>query len=1103
MSATRLIGVGTLPAWKFQPPRLAAPLLPRPRLTEQLDQWLGRIPNPASVVLVTAPAGYGKSAALGQWAECSGVGHAWYHADTSDDDPAVLLSGLIQTLRKRLPRGEWTAARLLRRAGSGALSPTDARRIATVLASDIAANVKRPLALIVTGVTATTGGGASVGVLSALVNRAPDGLRLVLETREPPPLRLAHLLTQQRVRGLDSDELLLRDDELPALLQLLGVPADEQYIELLRTLCGGWITGVLLASGAILPSFLAAGAVDAIDAQRVFEYLSAEVIDRLPAPLAEFATEAAVLGYMTAPLCANLLELVDAREELASLDRHLGFLTRVGRRPQEPVYRFQPLLRRALLERLSSGHRGPERRRELHERAGLLFETIGDGEEALRQHIAAGRLDRAVAVIEAHRDLLLREGRGVTLARWVELLPPEECTRHPHLHALLAELRRQSGRLDEAWDTVEQACALILPQAGAEPVAAARALHTRALILYARGHYADARADCERALRLVPPEQDELRSRVTLALVPCVAALEGPARALALLEAAEPECARLGDPWILARMHYQRSHQLMAQGDYLRAEPAASAALHCAQEANAELDAVNARFNLGAIAMHLERFTQAHEHFEVAAAQAEACGYRLGTAYALLNLGTLEIETGLLSRAEESFRRAERMAREMGDMPLLASVIVGQGYALTLSGRAAEAREMLDAALRDAAYAAACDQRIWLDIALGFALLRQGEPERAVAALEEAGSLAAASGADERLAIARLHLAAARLALRDEAAARAALAAALDTAATRDGVSLLHLDTRHLPELWPLLDRLDHPSAPALRALAATGALQDEIRSTRAGDDDVAAARGEMRVFALGEAHVLVGGQRVAHWRTPQARELLIFLLDTGQPVRKDAIVNAFWPEKTTDAADNAFRQVRFRLKQALGRECLVQERGRWRLDGEYAYDVRMYEQLVAEGTRLATGGTLGAAADTLRRAIACYGGDFFDDCYSDWAILRRDELRRGYLTALELLGDTETRLGRDEEAVQRFHRILALDATHERSHRALMLRHQRRGELAQAVQQFARCCNALKRDLNAAPSDETIQLYHAIRTRLDAPSPAPSAEGMPVFARR
>ncbi|HKS70693.1 MAG TPA: BTAD domain-containing putative transcriptional regulator, partial [Ktedonobacterales bacterium] len=457
----------------------------------------------------------------------------------------------------------------------------------------------------------------------------------------------------------------------------------------------------------------------------------------------------------------------------------------------------------------------------------------------------------------------------------------------------------------------------------------------------------------------------------------------------------------------------------------------------------------------------------------------------------------------LLSRAEESFRRAERMAREIGDTHLLASVVVGQGYALTLSGRAAEAREQLDAALRDAAYAGACDQRIWLDIALGFALLRQGEPEHAAAALEEAGSLAATGGADERLAIARLHLAAARLALRDESAARAALAAALDTAATRDGVSLLHLDTRHLPELWPLLDQLDHPAAPALRALVAAGATHDETRATSARDEDAAVARGEMRVFALGEAHVLVGGQRVAHWRTPQARELLIFLLDAGQPVRKDVIVTAFWPEKSPEAADNAFRQVRFRLKQALGRECLVQERGRWRVDRDYAYDVRMYEQLIAEGTRLAARGTLGGAADTLRRAIALYGGDFFDDCYSDWAILRRDELRRGYLTALELLGDLETRLGRDDEAAQRYHRILALDATHERSHRALMLRHQRRGELAQAVQQFARCCNVLKRDLNATPSDETIQLYHAIRVRLDMPSSAPHAEGMPAFARR
>ena len=173
----------------------------------------------------------------------------------------------------------------------------------------------------------------------------------------------------------------------------------------------------------------------------------------------------------------------------------------------------------------------------------------------------------------------------------------------------------------------------------------------------------------------------------------------------------------------------------------------------------------------------------------------------------------------------------------------------------------------------------------------------------------------------------------------------------------------------------------------------------------------------------------------------------------------------------------------------------MVQEGGRWRVDGACAYDSREFELLADEGTRLAASGELGAAAGELRRAVALYGGDFLDDCYSDWAVLRRDELRRRYLAALELLGDVETRLGRGDEAAQHYHRILESEPTHESAHRALMRHYQRRGEAAHAIHQFARCYNAVKYELGLAPSRETVALYKAIRSQLDLPASAPHGE--------
>lgn len=1088
MHATRQTRLSASPAWKFQPPRLGPALLPRPHLTDRLEQFLGRRQTGGTVFLLSAPAGFGKSTLLGQWAEETAVPVAWYTLDTSDDDPAVLLTGLAEALRRRLPRASWDVERVLGRAASEALSPADTRRAGAVLARDIERNVSRPLALVLSGLAGLQANSPALAVLNGLLARPADQLRIIIETREPPRLRLAHLLTQRRVEGLGTDDLRLRDDEFVPLLERIGVSADEEYIERLRVLCGGWLTGVLLASGALLPDCMALGLTTDVDSERVFDYLAAEIIDQLPAALREFAEEAAVMSYMTAPLCANLLELTDAHERLAALERRTGFVTRTGRRPEEPVYRFQPLLREALLERLASGPAGEERRRQLHVRAGMLFEAIGDGDEALKQYAQAGEYERAAAMIETQRDTLLRSARGATLARWIGVLPPVFLQTRPSLHVLLAEMHRQAGRLDDAQAHVNRACQTLLPAAATYPQEAARALHIRAAIAFVRGHYVEARADCEAALRVLGQEASELHMRIGLTLAVCVAALEGPAQALAHLAALEVLSARQRDPWALGRLHYFRSSQLTIQGAFAEAEAAATFALRAFQEANAEIDAIASRLNLGHCLLQQGRIAQAREHFEVAQANAEAASYLPGQAYALLNLGNLELNAEQYERAEVHYAEAERLARQIEDSRLLAFVQGGWGYTLVLAGRTTDAHELLAAALSTQDTSAGYgDASAGLMIALGFAHLRAGDPEAAAVTLRAARERASDCGAHEKLASARIHLAAAELALGHQRPAEELLLSALEAAAVGDGEAVLRQEALVLPELRPLLATLSqsHPLAAALYADA-------EPAAQPAGEHDgqPRETADEIRVFALGESRVLIGTERVTRWRMPHARELLYFLLDRGEPVRKETILEAFWPDKDPEVSENTLRQARFRLKAALGRDCLVLEDGRWRLTVDCWLDVREFERLVDEGERLAANGELSAAASALTEAATYWRGDYLEDCYSDWAVLRRDELRQRHLAALEQLAEIESRLSRFDEAARTCHRILAAAPMHENAHRHLMRHYQRRGELAQAIHQFARCYNALKQELGVAPSRETVELYRAIRSRLETAPP-------------
>ncbi|HEX6122527.1 MAG TPA: hypothetical protein VFY89_05175, partial [Ktedonobacterales bacterium] len=131
-----------VPPWKVEPPRLAEPLLARDRLLDRIEHTLGKTHGTGDVFLVSAPAGYGKTTMLAQWAARASVPVAWYHLDAGDNDPVVLLSGLLQALRARLPRSRWSVERMLTHIRGGALSPLDIRRAAEVFIADLAEQVR-------------------------------------------------------------------------------------------------------------------------------------------------------------------------------------------------------------------------------------------------------------------------------------------------------------------------------------------------------------------------------------------------------------------------------------------------------------------------------------------------------------------------------------------------------------------------------------------------------------------------------------------------------------------------------------------------------------------------------------------------------------------------------------------------------------------------------------------------------------------------------------------------------------------------------------------------------------------------------------------------
>jgi DNA-binding SARP family transcriptional activator len=266
-------------------------------------------------------------------------------------------------------------------------------------------------------------------------------------------------------------------------------------------------------------------------------------------------------------------------------------------------------------------------------------------------------------------------------------------------------------------------------------------------------------------------------------------------------------------------------------------------------------------------------------------------------------------------------------------------------------------------------------------------------------------------------------------------------------------------------------------------------------------------ARWNVRLF--GRLSVERDGIAVADALGGKARELVCCLLaDRARPRRRDALAVLLWPDHPDDLSRKYLRQALWQVQAATdgsrgdgrsGRP-LLEVAGEWvgvARGAEVVVDVEVFEEAYR-----ATSGLLGrdldaAAAARLDGAVALYRGEVFDGLDAGWCAPERERLHLMRLAMLDKLLAHAEGHGAYEDAILHGLRILAVEPARERTHRALMRLHDLAGDRSAALAQYARCVDALDRDLGVAPSDKTRAVYTRLREGRPA-TEAPPALALP-----
>jgi LuxR family transcriptional regulator, maltose regulon positive regulatory protein len=430
-------------ATKVHIPQVAGGTIQRPRLVEALESGLPH----ARLILVAAPAGYGKTTLLSQWASTSQFPVGWLSLSREEDDLERFLRYCFRAWEQVQPEIRGSALGVMLEGGVGDVQPVLGAFI------NLANDTPGHTALVMDDLHLVED--ASIyQALTYLLDHLPSSLHFVLSTRNDPPLPLARYRARGELLELRAEQLKFNPYEAGEFFTQVGrLDLGPGEVEKLQAQTEGWAAGLRLVQ-------LAHRGWQGLDnppgltgKQRfVADYLSQEVLVGLPEDLQGFLLETSILSQLCAPLCEAVTGVEDGQALLERLERHNLFLSALD--DSREWYRYHSLFADFLQEQLA--RRYPERVAELHRRAARWHLEQDLAEQAFQHALAAQDLKLMVSIFGRYTNAKLLAGEFRDLKRWIDSLPADWFSAYPALDLARAGYLAYTGAVGASQQVVDQ-----------------------------------------------------------------------------------------------------------------------------------------------------------------------------------------------------------------------------------------------------------------------------------------------------------------------------------------------------------------------------------------------------------------------------------------------------------------------------------------------------------------------------------------------------------------------------------------------------------------------------------------------------------------------
>lgn len=1046
-------------------------LLSRPRLLESLRALLDN-----KLILLSAPAGYGKTSLLIDLAHNINIPVCWLSLDPLDRDPQRFMAYLIATLSEQFPGvGEASGLQLSQLKSI----EQDAESLLVTLTNELYDSVETDLLLIIDDYHIVD----DVPVISTLLNRflelVVENCHILLSSRTLPALDdVTLMVAREQVAGLSHTELAFLPREVQALYaqnhhQHLPDETAHEFVE--QT--GGWITGMVLSN---LPGMPRVSGVD------TFAYLGRQVLDQQPAHIREFLLRTSLSEEFSADFCEiTLSPLYGERQnwyDLLSLilEKNL-FVLPLG--SDGRWLRYHHLFREFLQTRLRE-----ERPHEVNlilERMVQAYEKAGEWEKAYFTCKQLNDPEALAGVVERAGAFMLQNAL-VSLEGWINSLPPALVRTRPGLVSLRGPILAMKGNLQESNDLLDKA--ITIYRKHRDTAGLTLALIRRANTLRFLGNYTASIQDIEEALRLAESDSAfqslyaeglRLKGLNLYRLGDSRQAVESLEHSLSLYSA-------LNETGSIPIVLMETGMAHLAMGDIDSAKNSYQEALKLREVEKNFFSQAEILNNLAVLYHQLGEYELASETFEEGLVCSRKSHNQRAESLILAGLGDLYSEIEEFDTALQAYQQAEVIASELEGSFVFNYLIIAKGMlSLLLKEDLKSASQILNTYRRKIKGSQSVYERgLWALFEGRFYLLK-GEARKAIRILQECKNFFTEDGRDLEIQWSMIWLSAAFDQAGQRNFARAEIKQLLSAGTNSDHAFIVAFrpasewlsDLQNDVEIGPQLKAiLEKSQRLALK-------LPSIRRTVRRHTQLVQMPSASLIIRTFGRGEVSVNGHAIAisDWRTKSVRDLFFYFLFKQDALTKEQIADVLWPElMDPQAIKKRFKDAIYWIRRAVGKNAIVFEEEYYRLNRalDYEYDVEAFESHLRRARK---NKDITERINWYQKAADLVRGPYLVDVDAPWAATERERLGQIYVSALEELAHLYLDANQLEHCLSICQLAVAHNPYNEVIYQYEMRAYAALGDRASIARCYQSCKTALEEALGLSPSQETELLYQEL----------------------